>query len=275
LLPNLVIIGAERCGTTALWRYLTRHPEVYMSRLKEIRFFDGKHWDRGLAWYESHFADASAAVLGEASPQYTFYPRRQGTPQRMHSVVPKAKLIYLVRDPIERLVSSYVDKYAVGIEHGTFAKAVRPSPTNHYVSVSRYAMQLEQYLPYFPLERILVLSQEEFLNQRRRTLGKVFRFLGIGEAYETHPFDRFANPSTRKRRMRWRRLAPMIKPAPTGRLPWRVRAPVKRTLTWPLSVSVERPIVDGSLRQSLAEILGPEADRFRELTGRSFPEWSL
>src|SRR5947208_13622101 len=97
-LPNLVVIGAQKCGTSGLHYYLSLHPEISMSKPKELNFFIAeRNYPRGLDWYRAHF-DPTAKVRGESSPNYTAYPLHVGVPERMHSIVPDAKLLYLVRD---------------------------------------------------------------------------------------------------------------------------------------------------------------------------------
>ena len=97
MLPTVIVIGAAKCGTTSVHEYLDDHPEVAMSAEKELNFFvEEKNWPRGIAWYESQF-DPDAPVRGESSPTYTAYPEYHGVPERIRSVVPDAKLIYLVR----------------------------------------------------------------------------------------------------------------------------------------------------------------------------------
>src|SRR5919108_5987197 len=108
MLPNLIIIGAQKCGTSALHHYLGLHPDIFMSHEKELNFFmQRKNWDKGRAWYESMFP-CNATVRGEASPGYTDYPTEPRVAERMHSLIPDAKLIYIVRHPIERMISQYV-----------------------------------------------------------------------------------------------------------------------------------------------------------------------
>ena len=119
MLPNLIVIGAAKCGTTSLHEYLDLHPEVAMSREKELDFFvEEKHWGRGVEWYAAQFEDAP--VRGESSPSYTAYPRYRGVPERIRRVVPDAKLVYLVRDPVERIVSHFVHRQVV--RPGTLAR---------------------------------------------------------------------------------------------------------------------------------------------------------
>src|SRR4051812_36085465 len=99
MLPNLIIIGAARAGTTSLYHYLRSHPEIWMSPEKELYFFVEDHnWKRGIEWYERHFP-AGTPVRGEASTFYTHFPIRPGVPERIAALLPSAKLIYLVRDP--------------------------------------------------------------------------------------------------------------------------------------------------------------------------------
>jgi hypothetical protein len=278
MLPNLIVIGAGKCGTSSLYYYLGQHPEITMSQEKELLFFSSApRWQRGVEWYERCFDGASTPVCGEASPQYTSYPFNQGVPERMHSVVPGAKLIYLVGDPIERMVSAYVERYAERLEERPFAEAVTPPHTSHYVLESSYHMQLEQYLRHYPAEQILVLSREELLRGRRATLGKVFRFLGVDPSFDTPEFDRIKNRSRDLRRIQGPRWLPgrRVLPRPTGRLPWGVRARARRILYSPVSRGVEPPTIDAPLRDALVEHLKPDADRLRRLTGMSFSEWSL
>jgi hypothetical protein len=170
MLPNLVVIGARRCGTSSLYFYLGSHSEITMSREKELMFFvDPERWARGVGWYESCFAGASTPVRGEASPQYPNYPENPDAAERMHSVIPEAKLIYLVGDPIERILSHYVADYADGAEKRPLAEALMPVDTNKYVAGSSYHLQLEQYVHHYPADQIFVLSKERLSRERRST----------------------------------------------------------------------------------------------------------
>src|SRR5215210_8660249 len=153
MLPNLLIVGAAKCGTSSLHRYLDEHPEVSMSRPKETNFFVRDDWREQVAWYESRFP-TPAPTRGEASPSYSLFPYFRGVPERVHSLVPEAKLIYLVRDPLARLVAHYLDMYGLHIEHRPFEEAVGDpdEERNLYLAGSRYATQLEQFLAFYPPE---------------------------------------------------------------------------------------------------------------------------
>jgi len=109
-LPNLIIIGAMKCATTSLHYYLNLHPEISMSKIKELRYFVEQHnWHQGIEWYKSHFA-ANIPIRGETSPAYTEYPRFKNIVERMYMTIPKTKLIYILRDPIQRTLSHFHKK---------------------------------------------------------------------------------------------------------------------------------------------------------------------
>jgi Sulfotransferase domain len=188
-LPNFLVIGAMKAGTTSLFHYLGAHPDAYLSPLKEVEFFvDGKNWRRGLEWYRAQFADASsdALAIGEASTAYTKFPEYDGVPERIASVLPDARLIYLVRDPIERIRSHYQHRVLSGAERAPMRTAVLEDP--RYIDCSRYAMQLERYLPHFAREQILLVTSEDLRSRRAETIGSVYRFLSLDESVGSDVF---------------------------------------------------------------------------------------
>ena len=115
-LPNLIIIGGLKCGTTSIHHYLGLHPEIQMSKPKELNFFvEELNWDLGLDWYASRFDDRFK-VRGESSPHYTNLPRFDGVAERIHANCPDARLLYMVRDPIKRILSHWVHATGAGYE---------------------------------------------------------------------------------------------------------------------------------------------------------------
>jgi Sulfotransferase domain len=268
-LPNVVIIGAQKCGTTALHSYMARHPSIAMSHPKELNFFiDDRaqgNWHRGVDWYGRHF-DPEAEVRGESSPNYSADPLMPGVPERMASVVPDARLIFLVRDPIERVRAGYVHHYANRVEDRPFAEAVL-EPDSSYVWRSRYHHQLTRFADHFPLDRILVIAQEELRRNRRPTLKVVWRFLGVRENVWREGF--------RKRRLK---TEDMRRKTPLGALVGDRVSPARwRQLQEyrPFARPFEAPEIDDRTRAELADRLRDDTARFREITGQSFPQWSL
>jgi hypothetical protein len=189
--PNLIVIGAMKCGTTALHDHLDRHPHVAMSRPKELNFFFGRsaaaneHLDgwsphgnrwRGPDWYRAHF-DPSAPVRGESSPGYTS-PDHPEVPEEIARVVSDARLVYLVRDPIERAASQWHHHRRDGDERRPLEAALL-DPDSHYLQRSRYFERLLPYLGHFPVERIHVAVMEELVADPHATLRQLFRFLDV------------------------------------------------------------------------------------------------
>jgi hypothetical protein len=263
-----------KCGTTSLHHYLDLHPEIQMSSPKELKFFiEQSNWTLGLDWYASHFRP-DVPIRGESSPQYTDYPNVDGVPARMRSVVPDAKLVYVVRDPIERLLSQYVHYAATGEERRPLAETLS-SP--RYIDRSRYWTQLERYLEHYPADRIHVATCEDLRSRRRETMRGIFGFLGVDEDFDSPQFERVWETSKGKNRKyraleRVRRL-PLLRRS--HRLPQDVRWALERIKYSPLGGQVEPPPLDAALRRDLADRLRPEADRLREFVGRELEGWSV
>src|SRR3954452_23901221 len=179
-LPNLIIIGGLKCGTTSIHHYLGLHPEVQMSKPKELNFFvEELSWDLGLEWYKGRFDDRFA-VRGESSPHYTNQPRFKGVAERIQQHCPDAKLIYMVRDPIKRVLSHWVHATGAGYETRELVPTLS-EPDSSYIHRSMYWMQLQPYLERFDRSQIEVIAQEELQSEREETMRKAFGFAGVDE----------------------------------------------------------------------------------------------
>lgn len=200
-LPNLIVIGAMKCATTALHRYLDSHPDIAMARRKELNFFFGDargdgggtgaaawhrgNWHRGLDWYASQFDHGR--VRGESSPGYTS-PAHMQVAERMAAVVPEAQLVYLVRDPIDRAVSQYRHHRTDGTERRSPSEALL-DPDSQYLARSRYYTRLRPYLERFPREQVMICSQEDLLRRRRQTVSELYRFVGVDDDFSSPVHD--------------------------------------------------------------------------------------
>jgi Sulfotransferase domain len=274
VLPNLIVIGAERCGTTSLNRYLGAHPEIFMAKTKELDFFVTElSWRKGRGWYEKQFTNDSR-VRGESSPSYTAYPVHTGVAERMAALVPDAKLIYLVRDPIERTLSGYHHQRALALENRPLADALSDVNESRHIWRSRYAAQLELFLEHFPLEQILVVDSHELRTRRRETLARIFRFLGIDERFWA---DRLAlEYNTRRSRRRtllgaglWVGTVKVLGKPTTHAVARRLPA------LMPFSRPLEPPAADEELRRTLAGVFRDDVARLREYSGLGFATWSI
>jgi sulfotransferase family protein len=274
VLPNLIVIGAERCGTTSLYRYLGAHPEIFMAKTKELDFFVTElNWRKGRGWYEQQFGQGSR-VRGESSPSYTAYPVHTGVAKRMAALVPDAKLIYLVRDPIERTLSGYHHQRAQAMEGRPLADALSDVNESRHIWRSRYAAQLELFLEHFPLEQILVVDSHELRTRRRETLARIFRFLGIDERFWADTLALEYN--TRRSRQRtllgaglWVSTVKVLGKPRTYAVAQRLPA------LMPFSRKLEPPALDAELRRSLADVFREDVARLREYTGLEFATWSI
>jgi hypothetical protein len=280
MLPNLVVIGAMKAGTTSLHHYLSGHPDVAMSSDKEPRFFTTEgNWDRGRGWYESQF-QTGKPVRGESTPDYTKFPRHAGVPARMHALIPDAKLVYLVRDPVQRLVSHYIDAYSFGRLNASLDEVLESPEGRHLVSCSKYFMQVSQYLPYYDENMILVVTTEDLQADPRSTLAAIFRFLDVDDSFDSPEFGRVVRPSQELRRKTTAgyaalRVVERVRKSPVRKyLPRTLRRPVDALNAW-TSRPIERPTFDCSRHADLVAELRDDANSFRELTGKELPAWSV
>lgn len=194
-LPSVVVIGAMKCATTALHHYLDAHPQVSMSPWEETNFFLGPEqtpdlpaeewwrvgqWHRGLDWYSSLF-DPSAPVRGDTSPGYTS-PDSTVAPERMAAVLPDARLVYLVRHPVDRAISQYEHHFRDGDERRPVAEALL-DPDSQYIARGRYFERLEPFLSHFSPEQVHVVVQERLLKKRREELRRVFEHIGADSSW--------------------------------------------------------------------------------------------
>jgi hypothetical protein len=278
MLPNLLIIGAPKAGTTSLHAYLAQHPEISMSEPKELRYFWRHDWKELRNWYESHF-DPNKPIRGESTPAYTMWPHRDHVPERAAELVPAARLIYVVRDPIDRIISHFRQRIADGfpdpLEH--YLDELE-SPDNPVVCPSRYGTQLDRWLRHFEKGQILVVDQHELKHDRDRVMREVLGFLGVepiaggldlerelNRAGEQYAFTKAGSALTDLGL--WRM---------SNRVPERVKAPLRsglhRLVRTRLNARIE---LDEVTRSRLVGHLRPEVKRLRELTGQTFASWSL
>jgi Sulfotransferase domain len=197
-LPDFLIIGSSKSGTTTLYQYLCRHPQVYMSTPKEPQFFAiDEFYARGMDWYTSLFNDAKPEQLcGEASGKYANFPQYPEATSRIAKAVPNVKLIYIMRHPVDRAYSHYVQliKWQQMVVTNpdlasyrtpdmqlkvteTFEEAI--SRDRELLDISNYMMQIEQYLPLFPKESLLCLLMEDLIKRPAETLSQICQFIGI------------------------------------------------------------------------------------------------
>jgi len=275
-LPTFLIIGAAKCGTTSLHRYLDLHPEVGMSRLKEPHFFNGREpWSRGVGWYASLF-DPAFAQRGESSVGYSAFPHTPGVPERIAAVIPDVKLVYLVRDPLDRLVSDHLHRVSDGREDRSLDAAVLDMAGTRLGDRGRYFFQLSQYLARFDRERILVLPSERLRRDRAASLARVFRFLGIDPAFTTPAFDRELHQSRHFRRKNavGRLLKRAAESGPASIVPAHVRREIGQIAYRPFSRALHRPVLGSKARAFAREFYREDVAALQDFLDDRIPEWT-
>ena len=276
-MPNLVIIGGLKCGTTSLHHYLNLHPQIAMSRPKELNFFVAElNWDLGPEWYASHF-DRDAPVRGESSPHYTNLPRFSGVAERMHEVLGgRALVIYMVRDPIERILSHYLHNVGGGYETRPLEAALA-DPDSSYIARSRYAMQLQPYWRTFDHPRILVLDNADLGERRAETMRRVFGFCGVDESFNSEQFEREWETGSGKQEGGFRLMdravrLPGLRAVDRNfdRLPESLRWMVERLVHDPGKGAAPKPELAPALGERLRGLLADDVADLEEITGRRF-----
>jgi hypothetical protein len=286
-MPTFFVIGAAKAGTTSLHSYLDLHPEIGMSTVKEPGYFagpeNGRPYPKGRISrredYEALF-DPAFAVRGESSPNYACAPIRSGVPERIASVVPGAKIVYLVRDPVARTVSHHAHRVALGDQRAGLTEALRRLDAPEELPetcMSLYGAQLEPYLRRFGEERVMVLDQAELLAARGDVMRELFGFLGVDAGFASPEFAREHYRARDRRRyppgyerLVGSTLAPHLRWMPEG-LRRRARGTAERLVFRKLVP----PQLDRELRERLRALYRPDVERLRSLTGKGFSSWSV
>jgi len=177
--PDFIIIGAMKCATSTLHDQLAAQPGVFMSSPKEPNFFsDDEVYRRGIDWYSSLFDDAPPhAIKGESSTHYTKRPTHPKTVERLIDFAPGVKTIYLMRHPIDRLVSQYMHEWTQNVVRDPIDEALRTFPP--LIEYSRYAMQLKPYLEAFGPERVLPVFLNRLRARPQAEFERIARFIGF------------------------------------------------------------------------------------------------
>jgi Sulfotransferase domain len=280
-LPTFLIIGAQKAGTTSLYRYLRDHPQVYMPKLKEPDFFVAERtWSRGLEWYEALYQDANGvAAVGEASTTYTMFPTYKGVPARIAGVLPDVRLIYLLRDPIERMRSDYLHyanpprraKYMTK-ERRPVERALLEEP--RYLDGSRYAMQIERYHEHFPVERLLVITSEELRHRRDAVIRRTFEFIGVDPTFEPPTLQQEYNTTERAPRA----LDRIIHQVPGFRtISAATPGSVKRFAAGLTSRRIDPSdsMISPEIRHRLEDLLRDDVRRLRPYMAEDFDGWGM
>lgn len=296
-MPNFLIIGAAKSGTTSLYNYIQQHPAVYMSSNKEPRFFafEGKRPDfRGpgddpvaykgvvtdMESYKQLFAGVSGEVaIGEASTHYLYNPE---VPAKIRRHLPEVRLIAMLRDPVERAYSSFMHKRREGFEpHTDFETALQEEPSRirgnwallwHYKSMGFYYEQVKRYFELFDREQIRIYLYEDFRSDPLSVTRDIFRHLGVDESFKpdmaikhnaggvpiSRLLQRFLNSRNPVKRM--------VRPLLSEDMAHRIADKIRRR-------NLRKPDIDPGLRARLIEDYREDILKLQDLLQKDLSAW--
>ena len=281
-MPEFIIIGAAKSGTTALYEYLVEHPDVFMSPIKETNFFA---WDdndvksifghkpknyfpvKSISKYQEIFAKAEAdKVCGEASPLYL---ESATATKKIHGMIPDVKIIVILRNPADRAFSDY----CMQIRHSYTEKTVEVglAPDSHSVQGGNYYTMLKQYYDIFPSENILVLKFEDLKNNPEKQAQKLFNFIGVDGKF-LPDFNKRHNPGGYPRNMFINKVLAVASRRETMKWltpNWLVQLIKRRREgNW-----ADLPEFPPEIRSQLVDSYKDEVGKLSQLTGLNFDEW--
>ncbi|HEC77247.1 MAG TPA: hypothetical protein ENI33_08350 [Thermoplasmatales archaeon] len=192
MLPNFIIPGAMKSGTTALRIYLAQHPDVFMAS-KEIHFFDREeNFEKGIEWYEKFFNDWNGErAIGEKTPEYLYDEK---VPERIYNVLPNVKLIFVLRNPVDRAYSHYWHNVRNGQEMMSFEEALEKEEERiknpkwkkiySYKDRGKYILQIKRYAKFFSKSNMLFILAEDLKGDRENILRKILESFGVDPNFE-------------------------------------------------------------------------------------------
>ena len=294
MLPNFLIIGAAKAGTSSLYHYLRQHPDIFMPAMKEPKFFalEGERLDfqgpdqginrfsvTSLEAYEALFEGVRGhRAVGEASPIYLYSP---AAPERMRRRIPGARLIAVLRDPAERAFSSYCHLVRDGLEPLSFAEGLdaeewrireRWSPLYYYMDKGRYATQLARYYALFPREQLRIYLHEDLDADSLAVVRDACAFLGVDEGF-TPEMPRLNISGEPRSRLIYDLFTKdnAVKSALRVFFPEAIRARLQRAVR--TQAIRPKPVLDPTTRARLVEGFRDEILRLQEIIGRDLSAW--
>lgn len=297
--PNFIIIGAGRSGTTSLHYYLGQHPEVFVSPIKETNFFafdpdavdaqepDGSDssWLRSVRTpeeYRALFAEGrNAKAVGEASPIYLY---ASGASGRIRTAIPEARIIAILRNPVERAFSGYLKYVRDGTESRSFAQAIEEEGAGrnpesqrgnwHYVRMGYYARHLKPYMEAFPADQIGIFLYDELERDIEGTLSRIFRFLKVDQSFVPDYSIRYNSAGVPKSRL----LHRFLSTSPVSRWAKKVLVQPDR-MHWVAPIlrfqsrNLEKPKLSTEVRTKMTELYRDDLSELEQLIGRDLSHW--
>lgn len=292
MLPNFLVVGAQKSGTTSLHNYLVAHPEVYLPVQKETKFFvHDKFYNRGIKYYEEkYFSGRTTEVgIGEVDPDYMYC--EQALPRIVrHLDLNALKIIFIFRNPVERAFSQYLMNYRRGHEPLSFGEAIEKESSRiklghmenlrySYVTRGYYLRQVERFLEYIDQSQMLFLLSEDLKTSALSSVREVYHFLGVSNDFVPPNIDKQFHRATAPRSLAlvrrikgggWEtRLLRLLIPSVT------LRHSLRTYLLRINQTSQGGIVLDEDERRSLVELFRTENERLAAFLGRDLSHWSI
>jgi hypothetical protein len=293
ILPNFIGIGAPKAGTTWLATCLGQHPEIFMARVKETEFWKLVDAERRLEEYSLHFNGAAGAkAVGEFSVRYLYFP---GVPERVKRVLPHAKLLVSLRNPIDQVYSNYwhLQRQNFNLPHGSeVPRSIEQALREHrefLLVPARYATHLARWLEHFPREQLLVIRYDDIQRRPEEVLKRVFTFLAVDPEFQS-PSMMEKGTAVRQGTSPRSERAGHLHSKVYGGLVRNLYTPMKQLLGTRNAARIKealriRPMMEtlfmrkgyppmsAATRATLAKEFAPEIEKLTQLTGLDFETW--
>ena len=276
MLPDFIICGAMKCGTTSLHYMLDQHPEMCLPESKlgynELHFFDNEeNYIKGIGWYEQFFdVCRKGTLIGQTSPAYIF---RSMVPKRIYKCIPEVKLIFILRDPVDRAYSQYWSKIkngtepedfytALGLESERMKRSHQDSMRYSYASRGMYIDQIELFLKCFPKEQMFFILTEDLREAGQVILKELQLFLNINPMVLPKIHTNKGSYPKMLRSRRWLNCSPLRKH-------FKTLVKIDRRF----NSTTKRPIMDSKSIDFLSRLFNDSNKRLADLIGRDLSHW--
>jgi hypothetical protein len=288
-IPNFIVIGAWKAGTTSLYRYLKQHPQIYMSPIKETNFFAlmggksdlvgvrTKEISRSITKIEDYLTlfrgVSNEEAIGEVSPRYLYSPKAC---ERIRQYIPGAKLIVILRDPVERAYSSYLMYVSFGIESCTnFSEAIKDRQTwGYHGPPGFYYEQIKRYFKTFNQDHIRLYLYDDWETKNPEILKDIFRFLGVDDTFVPEVFVRYEVSGFPRNRVLSFLLSPNpVKNTLKGLLPASLRRPIITYIMNIKNQNLIKPPLPSEVRRELISVYRDDILKLQDLIQRDLSNW--
>lgn len=269
MLPNFLVIGAPRSGTSWIHRNLMIHPQVFVPRMKEVHFFDA-NYEKGLEYYESVFAGRTDEIaVGETTPAYLHGAYSDNNiPALIKRDLPDVRLIASLRNPVERAYSRYLHAKARFDKNASLSFEEKLEDRPEFVKEGFYADQLSRYLDHFERDRILVLLYDELVSHPAEFMRKIYDFIGVDDSFNAGLDDTHINASVGKKRLAKSKFLWFVSKGLHYAGLYGHADKIRK------ANSVEVKPMSADTRNRLIEIYRPENERLAGLIGQDLSNWT-